>query len=221
MAPLGARGWELWPGSQPSSLLPPHQDTGEPSSYTINTVQVNGQEKYLIVSVRPQGSCPSVSLGFKPPLRSLSSVQLCEVDAASLLDSEPNNTCDADCDVACLLFDGSDPASFTLCASVYKARLLGCRELGALVVAHAYPAPPHLPVQRHYRDGQTPCLFISSKADLPEATLPPSLSPAEFCRRHRLPAPTRFSCASPAEARTAIFTRLATMATFPCVWGCW
>ncbi|XP_016045860.1 mitochondrial Rho GTPase 2 isoform X2 [Erinaceus europaeus] len=137
------------------------EDTGEPSSYTINTVQVNGQEKYLI---------------------------LCEVDAASLLDSEPNNTCDADCDVACLLFDGSDPASFTLCASVYK---------------------------RHYMDGQTPCLFISSKADLTEAASPPSLSPAEFCRRHRLPAPTRFSCASPAEARTAIFTRLATMATFP------
>ncbi|KAM5198239.1 mitochondrial Rho GTPase 2 isoform 8-T8 [Hipposideros larvatus] len=68
---------------------------------------------------------------------------------------------------------------------------------------------------RHYMDGQTPCLFVSSKADLPEGVALPGLSPAEFCRRHRLPAPTPFSCAGPTEPSTAVFTRLATMATFP------
>ncbi|XP_004438288.1 PREDICTED: mitochondrial Rho GTPase 2 [Ceratotherium simum simum] len=138
-----------------------HQDTGEapeePTTCVIDTVQVHGQEKYLI---------------------------LCEVDADSLLATAP----DATCDVACLMFSGSDPASFALCASVYK---------------------------RHYMDGQTPCLFVSSKADLPESISPPGLAPAEFCRRHRLPAPTPFSCAGPAEPSSAIFTRLATMATFP------
>ncbi|XP_036681438.1 mitochondrial Rho GTPase 2 isoform X4 [Balaenoptera musculus] len=72
---------------------------------------------------------------------------------------------------------------------------------------------------RHYMDRQTPCLFVSSKADLPEGVLLPGLSPTEFCRRHRLPAPALFSCASPAEPRAAIFTRLATMAAFPWVPG--
>nr|XP_058893361.1 mitochondrial Rho GTPase 2 isoform X4 [Kogia breviceps] len=68
---------------------------------------------------------------------------------------------------------------------------------------------------RHYMDRQIPCLFVSSKADLPEGVLLPGLSPTEFCRRHRLPAPALFSCAGPAEPRAAIFTQLATMAAFP------
>ncbi|XP_040491552.1 mitochondrial Rho GTPase 2 isoform X5 [Ursus maritimus] len=129
----------------------------ERAIYAINTVQVNGQEKYLI---------------------------LCEVSADSLLATAP----DATCDVACLMFDGSDPGSFALCASVYK---------------------------RHYMDGQTPCLFVSSKADLPEGISPPGLSPTEFCRRHRLPAPAPFSCVGPAKLSAAVFTRLAAMAAFP------
>ncbi|XP_033696477.1 mitochondrial Rho GTPase 2 isoform X5 [Tursiops truncatus] len=133
------------------------EPAGESSAYTIDTVQVNGQEKYLI---------------------------LCEVGADSLL----TTSADATCDIACLMFDSSHPRSFSLCASVYK---------------------------RHYMDRQTPCLFVSSKADLPEGVLLPGLSPTEFCRRHRLPAPALFSCAGPAEPRAAIFTRLATMAAFP------
>lgn len=72
-------------------------------------------------------------------------------------------------------------------------------------------------LQQHYMDGQTPCLFVCSKADLPGGVPLPGLSPAEFCRRHRLPAPALFSCAGPVEPRLGIFTRLATMATFPWV----
>ncbi|XP_072691179.1 mitochondrial Rho GTPase 2 isoform X1 [Canis lupus baileyi] len=125
--------------------------------YAINTVQVNGQEKYLI---------------------------LCEVSADSLLAPAP----DAACDVACLMFDSSDPGSFALCTRVYK---------------------------RHYMDGQTPCLIVSSKADLPAGSTPPGLAPAEFCRRHRLPAPAAFSRVGPAGLSAAVFTRLATMAAFP------
>ncbi|XP_033614376.1 mitochondrial Rho GTPase 2 isoform X10 [Fukomys damarensis] len=138
-----------------------HQDTRPfpqgSSVYAIDTVQVNGQEKYLI---------------------------LCEVGTDSLLATSP----DAACDVACLMFDGSDPTSFLYCATVYK---------------------------RHYMDGQTPCLFVSSKADLPEGVAPPGLSPAEFCRRHRLPAPAQFSCEGSALRNTDIFAQLAAMAAFP------
>uniref|UniRef100_K7CQT6 Mitochondrial Rho GTPase n=1 Tax=Pan troglodytes TaxID=9598 RepID=K7CQT6_PANTR len=135
-----------------------HQDTREqPPGYAIDTVQVNGQEKYLI---------------------------LCEVGTDGLLAT----SLDATCDVACLMFDGSDPKSFAHCASVYK---------------------------HHYMDGQTPCLFVSSKADLPEGVAVSGPSPAEFCRKHRLPAPVPFSCAGPAKPSTTIFTQLATMAAFP------
>ncbi|XP_031206415.1 mitochondrial Rho GTPase 2 isoform X4 [Mastomys coucha] len=109
---------------------------------------------------------------------------LCEVNADSLLDTSLDTTCD----VACLMFDSSDPKTFVHCATIYK---------------------------RYYMDGQTPCLFISSKADLPEGVVPPGLSPAEFCRRHRLPAPASFSCLGPAQPSTDVFTQLATMATFP------
>ncbi|XP_062955415.1 mitochondrial Rho GTPase 2 isoform X2 [Cynocephalus volans] len=134
-----------------------HQDTRkspeDTPAYAIDTVQVNGQEKYLI---------------------------LCEVGADCLPDTA--------CDVACLMFDSSDLKSFVHCTNIYKS---------------------------HYMDGQTPCLFVASKADLPEDMVPPGLSPAEFCRRHQLAAPMPFSCAGPAEPSMAIFTRLATMATFP------
>lgn len=56
-------------------LPPQHQDAGEPSVYAIDTVQVNGQEKYLIVSaggpqggpgVCTRGALPSVAQGPSP-----------------------------------------------------------------------------------------------------------------------------------------------------------
>ncbi|XP_040829557.1 mitochondrial Rho GTPase 2 isoform X5 [Ochotona curzoniae] len=105
---------------------------------------------------------------------------LCEVSSESPLD--------ASCDVACLLFDSSDPVSFAHCAHLYK---------------------------HHYMDGQTPCLFICSKADLLGGAAGPGVAPAEFCRRHRLPAPTPFSCAGPGPPNPAAFSQLAIMATFP------
>lgn len=174
------------------------------------------------VPEQPGGLSPLPAL--RPP-----SVQLCEVDADSLLATAPDAACDVTCDVACLMFDGSDPRSFAFCASIYKASPhlprgpVGNTAMGDGPLAPSLCLPKDctltwpLPTQRHYMDGQTPCLFVSSKADLPEGVALPGLSPAEFCRRHRLPAPTPFSCAGPAEPSTAVFTRLATMATFPWV----
>ncbi|XP_006897529.1 PREDICTED: mitochondrial Rho GTPase 2 [Elephantulus edwardii] len=103
-------------------------------------------------------------------------------------DSLWDTTSDATCDVACLLYDRRDPESFEFCTGVYKQR---------------------------YLDAQTPCLFIFSKSDLPEGMVTPGSSPAEFCRRHRLPAPISFSCINLDTSNTAVFSRLATMATFP------
>ncbi|XP_031451195.1 mitochondrial Rho GTPase 2 isoform X4 [Phasianus colchicus] len=139
------------------SLAAQRENPGEPSLYTINTVQVNGQEKYLILH---------------------------EVSA----EMQFTKASDAACDVACLIYDLSDPKSFSYCASIYK---------------------------QHYMDSQIPCVFVASKTDLPEASQQPGLSPAEFCYKHCLPPPFLFSCHSQGLPSTAVYTKLATAATFP------
>ncbi|RLV89514.1 hypothetical protein DV515_00014826 [Chloebia gouldiae] len=139
------------------SLAAQRESPGQPSLYTINTVQVNGQEKYLI---------------------------LYEVSADTTF-SKPS---DAACDVACFIYSLSDPKSFSYCASIYK---------------------------QHYVDSQIPCVFVASKTDLPEASQQPGLLPAEFCYKHCLPPPFLFSCHSQGPPSTAVYTKLATAATFP------
>ncbi|NXU80748.1 MIRO2 GTPase, partial [Oreotrochilus melanogaster] len=139
------------------SLAVQKENPGVPSLYTINTVQVNGQEKYLI---------------------------LYEVSA----DTKFLKPSDAACDVACFIYDPSDPRSFSYSASIYK---------------------------QHYMDSQIPCVFVASKADLPEASQQPGLSPAEFCYKHCLPPPFPFSCHGQSPPSTAVYTKLATAATFP------
>ncbi|XP_058536397.1 mitochondrial Rho GTPase 2 isoform X1 [Ochotona princeps] len=125
----------------------------------------------------------------EPPAYAVDIVQVHGQDKYLILcEVSPEGPLDASCDVACLLFDSTDPVSFAHCAHLYK---------------------------RHYMDGQTPCLFISSKADLLGGAAGPGLAPAEFCHRHRLPAPTPFSCAGPGPPNPAAFSRLAAMAAFP------
>lgn len=120
-------------------------------------MQVNGQEKYLILN---------------------------EVSA----DTTFTKPSDAACDVACFIYSLSDPKSFSYCASIYK---------------------------QHYLDSQIPCVFVASKTDLPEASQQPGLFPAEFCYKHCLPPPFLFSCHSQGPPSTAVYTKLATAATFP------
>ncbi|XP_064415179.1 mitochondrial Rho GTPase 2 isoform X2 [Latimeria chalumnae] len=129
----------------------------EISYYTINTVQVNGQDKYLI---------------------------LYEVD----VDIEFLKASDASCDVACLMYDISDPKSFNYCASIYK---------------------------QHYMESQIPCVFVASKADLHEQRQQHGISPSEFCYKHRLPPPFHFTCNSQEPPNANIYARLALAATFP------
>ncbi|KAK1164996.1 mitochondrial Rho GTPase 2-like [Acipenser oxyrinchus oxyrinchus] len=140
-----------------TNLTKQQSAAGLSSYYTINTVQVNSQDKYLI---------------------------LYEVD----VDTEFLKASDAACDVACLMYDVSDPKSFNYCASIFK---------------------------QHYMDSGIPCVLVASKADLPEQKQQHGLSPSEFCYKHRLPPPVPFSCSGQDSPSTLLYSKLALAAMFP------
>uniref|UniRef100_A0A3B4XK35 Mitochondrial Rho GTPase n=1 Tax=Seriola lalandi dorsalis TaxID=1841481 RepID=A0A3B4XK35_SERLL len=122
------------------------------SPYTINTVQISNQDKYLIVK------------------------------------AEFLKASDASCDVACLMYDTSDPHSFDYCASIYK---------------------------QHYMESNIPCVLVASKVDLPEIKQLHGMTPAEFCYKHRLPPPLPFSSQFLDSTSKNIYTRLAWAAMYP------
>ncbi|XP_077407421.1 mitochondrial Rho GTPase 2 [Vanacampus margaritifer] len=95
---------------------------------------------------------------------------------------------DSHCDVACLMYDASDPHSFDYCASIYK---------------------------QHYMERNIPCVLVASKQDLPEVKQFHGVTPAEFCSKHRLPQPLPFSDTFPESNANTVFTRLAWAAVYP------
>ncbi|KAM6897856.1 mitochondrial Rho GTPase 2 [Xenentodon cancila] len=95
---------------------------------------------------------------------------------------------DASCDVACLMYDTSDPTSFDYCASIYK---------------------------QHYMESNIPCVLVASKVDLPEVKQFHGMTPAEFCYKHRLPPPMPFSSVLLDSTSKNIYTRLALAAMYP------
>uniref|UniRef100_A0A672N9C9 Mitochondrial Rho GTPase n=1 Tax=Sinocyclocheilus grahami TaxID=75366 RepID=A0A672N9C9_SINGR len=108
---------------------------------------------------------------------------LIEVD----VETEFLKTADAACDVACLMYDVSDPDSFNYCASIYK---------------------------QHYMDRGIPCVVVGSKADLIEAKQHHGMSPSEFCYKHRLPSPLHFSTLL-THTHTHIYSKLTWAAMYP------
>ncbi|CAK6964161.1 mitochondrial Rho GTPase 2 [Scomber scombrus] len=95
---------------------------------------------------------------------------------------------DASCDVACLMYDSSDPHSFDYCASIYK---------------------------QHYMESNIPCVLVASKLDLPEVKQFHGMTPAEFCYKHRLPPPLPFSNVFLDSTNKTIYTKLAWAAMYP------
>ncbi|KAI4889125.1 hypothetical protein NFI96_001688 [Prochilodus magdalenae] len=95
---------------------------------------------------------------------------------------------DLSCDVACLIYDVSNPCSFEYCAQIFKEYLV---------------------------DSRVPCMLVAAKADLPEVRQQFSPSPLEFCRLYRLPPPQSFTCNTAGNPSKDIFIKLATVATYP------
>uniref|UniRef100_A0A9J7WYU0 Mitochondrial Rho GTPase 2 n=1 Tax=Cyprinus carpio carpio TaxID=630221 RepID=A0A9J7WYU0_CYPCA len=111
------------------------------------------------------------------------STELEEVD----VETEFLKAADAACDVACLMYDVSDPDSFNYCASIYK---------------------------QHYMDSGIPCVVVGSKADLIEVKQHHGMSPSEFCYKHRLPSPLSFSTML-THTHTHIYSKLTWAAMYP------
>ncbi|XP_071478377.1 mitochondrial Rho GTPase 1-A-like [Diadema antillarum] len=126
------------------------------SAYTINTVQVYGQEKYLL-------------------LREI------DVGLSDELSSE-----ELECDVACLMYDMSDPRTFEYCAKIYK---------------------------QHFERSSVPCLLVAGKSDKHPARQDYPLQPAQFCTHYSLPPPQTYS--SVGRPNKDIYIKLATLAAYP------
>ncbi|XP_064351970.1 mitochondrial Rho GTPase 1 isoform X1 [Camelus dromedarius] len=92
------------------------------------------------------------------------------------------------CDVVCLVYDVSNPKSFEYCARIFK---------------------------QHFMDSRIPCLIVAAKSDLHEVKQEYSISPTDFCRKHKMPPPQAFTCNTTDAPSKDIFVKLTTMAMYP------
>ncbi|OWK13897.1 RHOT1 [Cervus elaphus hippelaphus] len=92
------------------------------------------------------------------------------------------------CDVVCLVYDVSNPKSFEYCARIFK---------------------------QHFMDSRIPCLIVAAKSDLHEVKQEYSISPTDFCRKHKMPPPQAFTCNTADAPSKDIFVKLTTMAMYP------
>uniref|UniRef100_A0A8C4QJ09 Mitochondrial Rho GTPase 2 n=1 Tax=Eptatretus burgeri TaxID=7764 RepID=A0A8C4QJ09_EPTBU len=103
-------------------------------------------------------------------------------------ESEFLSSRDLHCDVACFLYDTSNPISFEHCANI---------------------------IRQHFVDSQVPCVVVATKSDLQEVKQYYCLQPSAFCRKYRLPLPVVYSCQTTGTPSTDIFLKLATVAVYP------
>ncbi|GAB1296550.1 Mitochondrial Rho GTPase 1 [Apodemus speciosus] len=92
------------------------------------------------------------------------------------------------CDVVCLIYDVTNPKSFEYCARIFK---------------------------QHFMDSRIPCLIVAAKSDLHEVKQEHSISPTDFCRKHKMPPPQAFTCNTADAPSKDIFVKLTTMAMYP------
>ncbi|XP_078385186.1 mitochondrial Rho GTPase 1-A isoform X1 [Cetorhinus maximus] len=105
-----------------------------------------------------------------------------------LSDSEFITASDTTCDVVCLVYDVSNPKSFDYCTRIFK---------------------------QHFIDGKTPCIIVAAKSDLHEAKQDHSISPVEFCNKHKMPPPQSYTCNSAGTPSKDFFVKVTTIAMYP------
>ncbi|KAK2165693.1 hypothetical protein LSH36_46g02053 [Paralvinella palmiformis] len=126
------------------------------SKYAINLVQVYGQDKYLLLH---------------------------EIDVGS---SDTVGALELHCDVACLLYDATNPRSFEYCARLYK---------------------------HYFQDSNVPVMMVACKTEHKDVQQDYELQPAEFCKKYKLPPPQMYTCLD--HINKKIYAKLATLAAYP------
>ncbi|XP_034113752.1 mitochondrial Rho GTPase isoform X2 [Drosophila sulfurigaster albostrigata] len=130
--------------------------------HCINSVQVYGQEKHLILR---------------------------DIDVRHALD--PLQPQEVNCDVACLVYDASNPRSFEYVARIYI---------------------------KYFAESKIPVMIVGTKCDLDERRQDYLMQPSEFCEKYKLLPPHLFSLKS---NKKELYTKLATMAAFPRFQAAW
>ncbi|ALC47444.1 Miro [Drosophila busckii] len=130
--------------------------------HCINSVQVYGQEKHLILR---------------------------DIDVRHVLD--PLQPQEVNCDVACLVYDASNPRSFEYVARIYI---------------------------KYYAESKIPVMIVGTKCDLDERRQDYLMQPADFCEKYKLLPPHMFSLKT---NKKELYTKLATMAAFPRFQAAW
>ena len=64
-------------------------------------------------------------------------------------------------------------------------------------------------------DSRIPCLIVAAKSDLHEVKQEYSISPTDFCRKHKMPPPQAFTCNTADAPSKDICVKLTTMAMYP------
>ncbi|CAI9535656.1 unnamed protein product [Staurois parvus] len=64
-------------------------------------------------------------------------------------------------------------------------------------------------------DSRTPCLIVAAKSDLQEVKQESSISPADFCKKHKMPPPQAFTCNTADSPSRDIFIKMTTMSMYP------
>lgn len=118
------------------------------------------------------------------------------------------------CDVVCLVYDINNPRSFEYAAKVYKASEPSTFFYFRLTLALIFTQTA-CDLQQYFIDSKTPCVFIAAKSDLHEVRQHYSLSPHDFCRKHKLHPPQPFTCNTSEAPGKDLYTRLTTMAMYP------
>ncbi|XP_064631820.1 mitochondrial Rho GTPase 1-like isoform X2 [Lineus longissimus] len=126
------------------------------SAFSINTVQVYGQDKHVLLH---------------------------EMDANAIGDYTPEV---GSCDVACLLYDVTNPRSFQYIVNIYE---------------------------RLFANSPIPCLIVATKSDQHEIKQEFEMTPLQFCNTYKMPPPQSFSCAD--SICRDVYIKLATMAAHP------
>ncbi|XP_023175677.1 mitochondrial Rho GTPase isoform X2 [Drosophila hydei] len=130
--------------------------------HCINSVQVYGQEKHLILR---------------------------DIDVRHALD--PLQPQEVNCDVACLVYDASNPRSFEYVARIYI---------------------------KYFAESKIPVMIVGTKCDLDERRQDYLMQPTEFCEKYKLLPPHLFSLKT---NKKELYTKLATMAAFPRFQAAW